>query len=65
MCLKCDFEIDRGSQHLNQVDLPLFLPAYLRPFVGAYSSIDPFLAMKLNNSLVLLYLLKHLGKSQP
>lgn len=47
--------------HKNQVDLPFLLPLYLRRLAGAHSTIDPRLAMELNNRITLLYLRKHLG----
>ncbi len=51
----------RGSVHKNQVDLPFMVPPYLRRWLGLHSTIDPHLAMDLNNRITLLYLRKHLG----
>lgn len=53
----------RGTVHKNQVDVSLLMTMYQRLLIGGNSTINPFLAMELNNRIALLYLHKHLGTS--
>ena len=52
----------KGSVHQNQSDTPFLFNYLAKALGGALSHIDPYLALSLNNKLMLNFIYKHLGK---